>query len=156
MEPMDTKTCFVCGKALPIDDFYRHPMMADGHLGKCKECCKKQAHGYRRARLDHWREYDRNRFQTPERKAAAYETTKKLRQLYPEKNRARYLVGKALKKGELQRQPCAICGATKVEAHHRDYSKPLDVVWLCRSCHFKIHFDGVTVDAVSTVLTPGG
>ena len=150
MESMNTKTCFVCGETLPIDDFYRHPEMADGHLGKCKNCCKAQAHGYRKARVDHWREYDRNRFHMPERKTSLYATAKKMRTVYPEKNRARRLVSKAIRNGTLQRQPCAMCGATKVEAHHTDYSKPLDVVWVCRSCHFKIHYDGATVSTTST------
>lgn len=139
------KTCFVCGATLPIDDFYRHPQMADGHLNKCKECCKTQAHKYRRLKTEYWREYDRQRNQTPERKSLAYQTTKKLRQLYPERNKARAIVGKAIRSGQLQRQPCALCGATRTEAHHPDYSKPLEVVWVCRPCHFKIHFGDVTV-----------
>jgi hypothetical protein len=32
-----------------------------------------------------------------------------------------------------------VCGATKTEAHHTDYSRPLDVVWLCKHCHRLLH-----------------
>lgn len=58
------------------------------------------------------------------------------------KTRAHGLVKKALASGELIRQPCERCGATEwVEAHHEDYSKPLDVVWLCSSCHKQRHVE---------------
>lgn len=40
------------------------------------------------------------------------------------------------KRGVLIPEPCAICGTTdQIEMHHEDYSKPLDVVWLCRAHH---------------------
>ncbi|OPZ65620.1 MAG: hypothetical protein BWY85_00441 [Firmicutes bacterium ADurb.Bin506] len=54
------------------------------------------------------------------------------------KERARQKVRTALKSGRLTRQPCH-CGSTTVEAHHHDYSKPLDVVWLCRTHHAELH-----------------
>lgn len=35
---------------------------------------------------------------------------------------------------------CTLCHKKgKLEAHHEDYDKPLDIVWLCRSCHGKRH-----------------
>jgi len=45
----------------------------------------------------------------------------------------------ARRKGILVPQPCERCGETKVEMHHEDYSKPLEVVWLCHRCHFDRH-----------------
>ncbi len=58
---------------------------------------------------------------------------------YPEKVMAREQVYKAKKSGKLIPEPCEICGSEDiVQAHHRDYSKPLDVMWLCPNHHRKI------------------
>ena len=44
-----------------------------------------------------------------------------------------------IKRGKLKREPCKVCGAAKAQMHHEDYSKPLAVTWLCRSCHLELH-----------------
>lgn len=62
----------------------------------------------------------------------------KQRALFPEKYAARQAVLIALRSGRLKRQPCK-CGALKVQAHHHDYSNPLDVEWLCDDCHRSEH-----------------
>lgn len=36
------KSCIICHKIKPLEDFYIQKGMKDGHLNKCKECCKKQ------------------------------------------------------------------------------------------------------------------
>jgi hypothetical protein len=41
--------------------------------------------------------------------------------------------------GRIERKPCEICGDTKVEGHHHDYTKPLDVRWLCVKHHRECH-----------------
>lgn len=46
------------------------------------------------------------------------------------------------KRGKILKTPCNFCGDKKTEMHHEDYSKPLDVMWLCKSCHLKIHKKG--------------
>lgn len=62
------------------------------------------------------------------------------RTVYPERISANWAVQTALRNGTLQRQPCVRCGAVgTVEAHHEDYSKPLDVVWLCAAHHHQRH-----------------
>lgn len=43
-----------------------------------------------------------------------------------------------VKRGKIVKSPCAKCGELKVEAHHEDYAKPLEVIWLCRACHLQI------------------
>jgi len=55
-----------------------------------------------------------------------------------EARRAHALVAAALRAGTLKRGKCW-CGSLKVEGHHHDYSKPLDVVWLCRRHHLALH-----------------
>lgn len=49
-------------------------------------------------------------------------------------------VANAKRRGELVPEPCEICGA-RAEAHHPDYSKPLEVRWLCRRHHVRWHAD---------------
>jgi hypothetical protein len=55
--------------------------------------------------------------------------------------RARGITSAAIRAGKLVREPCAVCGEEKVDAHHDDYSKPLDVLWLCRLHHNRRHRD---------------
>ena len=54
-------------------------------------------------------------------------------------NHPHSVVQKAILSGRLVREPCSRCGAPKAQAHHEDYSKPLDVAWLCRKCHKQRH-----------------
>jgi hypothetical protein len=59
------------------------------------------------------------------------------------KSRARTLLNRAVAKGLIERLPCERCGHDeRVEAHHSDYSRPLDVNWLCKLCHEAVHHYG--------------
>ena len=58
---------------------------------------------------------------------------------YAEKSSAWRATEQALRRGRLKRKPCVVCGAAQVEAHHADYSKPLDVTWLCHKHHTELH-----------------
>lgn len=56
-----------------------------------------------------------------------------------QKARARGAAKMAQKRGKLMPQPCEKCGIAKAEKHHDDYAKPLEVRWLCRTCHLAHH-----------------
>ena len=58
-----------------------------------------------------------------------------------ERQKARHELRYALRKRKIVRPvKCDSCNNVgKVEGHHSDYSKPLSVIWLCRSCHELIH-----------------
>jgi hypothetical protein len=57
------------------------------------------------------------------------------------KRYATVLVRRAIIKGNMIRPgKCEKCENTKrIHAHHEDYSKPLDVNWLCQECHGERH-----------------
>jgi hypothetical protein len=129
------KNCISCGVGKPLSDFYLHPKMADGHLGKCKECCKSQVVANRTAKIERYRQHDRDRFQTSERKEVIKRARAKMKAEHPEKIKARQAVANALRDGRLTKEPCHLCGNENSEAHHEDYSRPLDVHWVCQDCH---------------------
>lgn len=130
------KTCFKCGVEKPIGEFYRHRMMADGYLGKCKACTKLDMR-IDRATKPRVREYDRERAKQPHRKALSTRIAERWRTDHPDRARAQQTAGNALRDGKLTKPTlCEGCGLPKrLEKHHHDYSKPLLVVWLCKPCH---------------------
>ena len=133
------KQCFKCNTIKPLLEFYKHSMMADGHLNKCKECTKNDACKHREQNLEKIRAYDRARGKTPERIKLGTEITRIWRAADKRRQRAHNAVRRAIVKGELTRMPCMRCGQQKTEAHHDDYDKPLEVMWLCTPCHKKRH-----------------
>lgn len=60
----------------------------------------------------------------------------------PAKYDAHLAVQRALMAGDLTKQPCEVCGAETVDAHHDQYDEPLNVRWLCRRHHIRLHFYG--------------
>jgi hypothetical protein len=58
---------------------------------------------------------------------------------HPLQEAARRAVHDAIRRGELTRQPCEVCAAEPAEGHHDDYTKALEVRWLCRRHHVDHH-----------------
>lgn len=135
------KQCFKCLACKPMSDFYKHKGMYDGHLGKCKECTKTDATANRNANLEKVREYDRQRAKAPKRKRYLRERCIVFRKENPQKYHAHSLVTSAVRCGRLIKpDKCMGCGKKKkLQGHHDDYYKPLEVKWLCAPCHYVEH-----------------
>lgn len=145
------KKCFKCGETKPLSEFYKHSAMGDGHLNKCKECTKNDVNMHRLNNIEYIREYDRKRSSQQKRVELRKKVTKtwindgrhaesqkRYKEKYPEKYRARNIFYAAKRDGKIIKpEACSVCGleTKRLEAHHSDYSKPLDVQWLCISCH---------------------
>ena len=139
---MRTKTCRSCEGEKPLSDYYAHSKMKDGHLNICKDCVKKRVKRHRREN-DSAREYDVWRYQNlPDRKSRLQKNSQIWREKNPEKYKAHYAVSNAIRDKKLTRKPCQVCGDTQSHAHHEDYTKPLDVIWLCARHHQRLHHEG--------------
>ena len=136
---MDKKICASCQLPLPRDSFYAHPGMRDGLLNACKECHKAKVRANREAKLEHYREYDRARASRPERIKNMQDQVRRWRAEDSRRTAAHSAVARAIKNGTLVRKPCSRCGAEKAYAHHEDYDKKLEVMWLCQPCHKQRH-----------------
>lgn len=135
------KVCRECGVEKDISEFYRHPKMADGFLNRCKECTKRNVKDYREMNIERIRAYDRVRNHPSSSSPTNGERKKKWIERNPEKRAAHIELTDAIKKGLIAKPlACELCDKKgKLEAHHRDYSEPLSVVWLCVKCHNDIH-----------------
>lgn len=86
-------------------------------------------------------EYCKTYYQKPEVKKRRAEISKEIyySPAHAEKINARRLFRNAYRRKEIIKGNCEVCGAERVDAHHDDYSKPLDIRWLCRTHHAEHH-----------------
>lgn len=84
-------------------------------------------------------------FSTIEGKKVHLNAVRKWRQKNRDKMWCYKQVAKAIKNRLISKpKTCSICGEEKrLQAHHDDYSKPLDIVWCCSSCHKRMHIDRI-------------
>jgi len=137
------KKCSKCSTTQPLEDFYKHSQKRSGYSEKCKECAKKDARENYAKNREYYSAYEKKRQQNPIRRQKKLEYQRVMRAKHPYKDKARHAVSNALRDGRLIRLPCEVCGE-KAQAHHDDYSKPLDVRWLCFKHHREYH--GQTVN----------
>lgn len=113
------KTCKTCLVTKDESEFY--PIAKIYLSSNCKDCSKVISKQWQR-----------------ENKEKASDIMRRHRNANPDRYKARNRVFVEIRAGRLIKKPCEVCGILKVEAHHDDYSKPLDVRWLCKKHHVKI------------------
>lgn len=137
--------CGRCSVFKPESDFYVDGKTAAGISSQCRACHMegnlrtRDRDNARSLNADHMR---RARAADPEKfRARDRASAQKKRLLNSEKVLARQALNNAVKRGDVVRPgACEACGhLTAVAGHHDDYSKPLQVRWLCRACHGKEH-----------------
>lgn len=148
------KQCTQCNETKDLTEFYKHPQAADGYLNQCKTCKKASQAKIRLNNHEYYKAYDRNRPNKEERnkQQKEYQATEKGKEVRakattnyrtnnPLKYKAHCLVNNAIKNGNLIRPAnCEICGVEcKPHGHHNDYTKPLEINWLCNKCHKQWH-----------------
>lgn len=156
------KKCRICGVDKDKEDYYKHPSMKGGRDSICKECVKDRVKKNRDEKSEYYKAYDAWRFQNQpqvKQRHKRYQSTpegrdamRKARELWmsanPEKRAAHVLLGNAVRDGRVEKPKfCTRCGefypSRKIHAHHHDYTKPLDVTWLCVYCHVEEHKDEI-------------
>ena len=146
------KKCKKCLVSKKISQFYSHSQMSDGFLNICIECTKERVRLHRINNHEKVKAYDRKRGSLPHRVEARdrYRKTEAYRishnnasEKWDEANYFKKIahskVSNALKRGALRKKSCKKCGNKNVHAHHEDYNKPLNVVWLCPLHHKDMH-----------------
>lgn len=122
------KTCLRCGRKFDV-----YPSLAKRRF--CSRRC---------GRLNYYGTLpeDENRPRWPSgklrRSVGAKERKNAKRRAERFKDAARDAVRLAVRRGDLVRGRCETCGAERVEAHHDDYGKPLEVRWLCQKHHREV------------------
>ena len=131
------RACSKCKEEKSLDRYDKDSSRMLGHSYVCKDC----------SRISHLKSYYANHDKHLAVKKSYYNNNKKYFQVktvdYRKRNPEKFLAGNllrnAVRRGEIQRKPCEECGDTKSHGHHPDYSKPLEVKWLCVKHHMQIH-----------------
>lgn len=145
--------CNHCKQTKDSADFYKSTIRSNA-TGECKDCVRNRVKANRNKKAEYYRDFDRQRANLPCRvqarkeykatergKAASVKANSSYRKRNPKIHQAHNLVNNSLRDGKLiAAKQCETCGIDcSPHAHHCDYNKPLDVMWLCDPCHKRWH-----------------
>jgi len=158
------KRCLLCGKNRPHEQFYKTKA---GLSAYCKSCSSAKSRAWHlnnpervRARKRRYYRANKERYlartqawvsKHPERaREHNNKAVREYRKRHPERAKAQRAVSIAISTGKLVRQPCVVCGTTEnIWALIKNWSKPLEVVWLCRSHHRDVRAGRLTLEELS-------
>lgn len=134
------KPCATCKIFKLKDKFADRKSTSDSLMYSCRECTNKRQDDNTKKRYalhpeKHAKSLKRNR----DRMARIREdpnhiehdntkSVKKYTEDHPDRNRIHARISYHIRKGNLIKLPCAVCGSEKSEAHHEDYNKPYDII----------------------------
>lgn len=145
------KICSRCKLNLSYDNYGRDKQKKDGLCSECRFCksiAKRQAYAEDPERFlkPNRESYQRHKRTAARRSAEYYRKNKDkiINRIFKNEQLrgfARTKLNYAVRSGKLHRpNVCETCSVDcKPEGHHPDYAKPLEVKWLCKSCHGKEH-----------------
>ena len=151
-----TKICKRCKKEKNINEFGKDNAQRDGKRYICKVCDRESSRKRyalnKEKKLEVGRQYYKNNRKKRLESVARYRKTERGKFLirkrskeYYRKNRhkalARGKLNYEIRVGRMKKGVCAVCGDTNTHGHHEDYSKPLEVIWLCKKHHQEFHND---------------
>lgn len=164
---MKTKLCSHCKKRKLLKEFHKDKYRPSGRTCQCRKCRlllhkEIDARYYKKHQQAILARLRNRRRKNPEKFAAAMRRWRNKhlalwRERQTKYNRANKLRVNARtkliywkNKGVIKQKPCIVCGSLKSEAHHCDYKKPLEVMWMCKLHHkawHRIFLTEATVDA---------
>lgn len=109
------------------------------HYGKQKGCITRQCSG---CKGDLAERYGKQRYCKACHAKHMRKNRPKHSDLKPEarmKANARAYANEYLRRGKIVKTDCIDCGDNNSQMHHPNYSKPLEIQWLCRPCHMQRH-----------------
>jgi len=138
-----TKKCCRCKKFKEVSKFCKSSRYTSGYRSECKTCKKISDKKYYRRHKGQQKQYQQHYRKSSTGKTIHYLQTQRYNYRYPDKAKAHRVTNNAVRYGKLPKpgeQICKRCKKRKAQQyHHPDYSKPLDVIPLCRRCHKSIH-----------------
>ena len=182
---MAKKICIHCGVEKELSEYHNDSRCPDGHFASCKECERNRIKKWCLDNVEHRKEYSRkyhsehkeqhalqmrkSRKNNPGSSRAvnlkyyyghhdkALADRKKDREANHQREYCHGVIRNLLKFKKITKpNTCSLCGLPgKIDAHHPDYSKPKEYIWLCKKCHINLHKAKYPAAELGVVLKEG-